>query len=57
MDQVHIPDPVAQQLSRMEEKMAAMEQELARLKAEQADAATADPQNTEPSLSEEAPTV
>ena len=38
MDQVHIPDPVAQQLCRMEVKLAAMQKELDSLKAEQAPA-------------------
>jgi serine O-acetyltransferase len=36
MDQVHIPDPVSQQLCRMEVKLNAMEKELEQLKAEQA---------------------
>ena len=32
MDQVHIPDPVAQELRRLEEKLAALETELAEIK-------------------------
>ena len=64
MDQVHIPDPVAQQLCRMEVKLAAMEQELTTLKAEKADetpvkedAGSAEPMTREASKTEEEPTA
>ena len=64
MDQVHIPDPVAQQLCRMEVKLAAMEQELTTLKAEKADetpvkedAGSAEPMTREASRTEEEPTA
>ena len=34
LDQVHIPDPVAQEISRLEKKLAALSAEIAELKAE-----------------------
>lgn len=34
LDQIHIPDPVAQQIKRLEEKIAALESELAQMKEE-----------------------
>ena len=47
MDQVHIPDPVAQQLCRMEVKLTAMEQELERLREEKAAEAAPAAEQTE----------
>ena len=34
MDQIHIPDPVSQQICQLEHKIRALEEELARLKGE-----------------------
>jgi serine O-acetyltransferase len=34
LDQIHIPDPVAQEISRLEKKLAALSEEIAALKAE-----------------------